>query len=291
MKRQRNPLISTFSAHFTSTVSVALVLLVLGVVAIMGVAARNVVREIHQNFGFDVILSENATDDDIARYKAMFAAAPYVDTVEYISNEQAIAELDLGEDFVTLEFDEAPIFPPQFCIKVTEPYASSDSIKSIADRLKSAEMMVDSVEFHADMIRDINSNIRSITIVLSIVALALLLISFVLINNTIRLSIYAKRFTIHTMKLVGATPGFIRRPFIRTTVIQGLVAGIIAAACLAALLYSGNRVDASVSAIISWREAAWVLAATVVCGIVICVAASWLATNKYLRLTYDEMFS
>lgn len=289
MNKNRKPIISTFSAHFTSTISVALVLLVLGVVVLMGVAARNVVRDIRENLGFDVVLWYNAGDAEAQRYREYFDRAPYVASYEYVSIEQALDEWTqmTGEDI--RELGDEDIFGPTFRIKVREDYANNDSIRLLVATIASDEA-VDEVITHADMIDDINHNIRSITIVLSIVALALLLISFVLINNTIRLSIYARRFTIHTMKLVGATPGFIRRPFIISTMTQGFVAGILAAAALAGLLLYSAKVDPTVTSIIPWADAVIVFAGTVIGGVVICVLASWLATSKYLRLHYDEMF-
>ncbi len=290
MSKRRKPFIPTFSAHFTSTVSVALVLLVLGVVVLIGVAARNVVRDIRENLGFDVVMWYDADETAVNDYRARFSAAPYVASYEYVSVENALDEWSemTGEDL--RELGEEEIFGPTFRVKVREAYANNDSIQALVKSI-SADEAVDEVIAHPSMIEDINHNIRSITIVLSVVALALLLISFVLINNTIRLSVYARRFTIHTMKLVGATPGFIRRPFVMATMLRGLIAGLIAAAVLAALLYYSNNVDPTVSEIISWGNAVMVLAATVIGGVVICTLASLMATNKYLRLGYDDMFN
>lgn len=289
MSKKHKPLISTFSTHFTSTISVAMVLLVLGVVVLMGVAVRNVVRDIRENLGFDVVLWYGSPEEDVARYQATFKTAPYVASYEYVSVDNALDEWSemTGEDLRELGDEE--IFGPTFRVKVREAYANNDSLQALSKAI-AADDAVDEVIARADMIDDINHNIKSITIVLSVVALALLLISIVLINNTIRLSIYAHRFTIHTMKLVGATPGFIRRPFVMATMLQGLVAGMIAAALLAGLLGYGNEVDPTVGQLISWGDAVMVLVGTVIAGMAICVVAALLATNRYLRLDYDEMF-
>ncbi|MDE6308982.1 MAG: permease-like cell division protein FtsX [Muribaculaceae bacterium] len=290
MSKNRKPIISTFSAQFTSTISVALVLLVLGVVVLMGVAARNVVRDIRQNLGFDVVLWCDADQATIDRYNATLDTASYVASYEYVSIDNAIDEWSemTGEDLRELGDEE--IFGPTFRIKVNENYANNDSIKALTESFAAASE-VDEVIAHTNMIDDINHNTRSIILVLSVVAMALLLISFVLINNTIRLTIYARRFTIHTMKLVGATPAFIRKPFVCASMLQGFIAGLIAAAVLASLLFYSNTVDPTVSEIITWRDAAIVLGGTVIGGVIICLLAALLATNKYLRLDYDDMFN
>lgn len=290
MSKKRKPIISTFSAHITSTISVALVLLVLGLVVLMGVAARNVVRDIRQNLGFDVVMWYDVDDATIKQYCATLDTASYVASYEYVSIDNALDEWSemTGEDLRDLGDEE--IFGPTFRVKVNEAYANNDSIQALTQSI-AEDSAVDEVIAHTSMIDDIHHNTRSIILVLSVVALALLLISFVLINNTIRLTIYARRFTIHTMKLVGATPAFIRRPFVLATMLQGFIAGLIAAAVLASLLVYSNTVDATVSDVITWRDAAIVLAGTVIGGVIICVLAALLATNKYLRLDYDDMFN
>ncbi len=290
MSKNRKPIISTFSAHFTSTISVALVLLVLGIVVLMGVAARNVVRDIRQNLGFDVVLWYDVDDATIERYHTALDSAAYVASYEYVSIDNALDEWSemTGEDLRDLGDEE--IFGPTFRIKVNEAYANNDSIQTLIKNI-SDDNAVDEVIAHTGMIEDIHHNTRSIILVLSVVAMALLLISFVLINNTIRLTIYARRFIIHTMKLVGATPAFIRRPFLFAAMLQGFIAGLIAAAVLASLLLYSSTVDPTISDIITWYDAAMVLVATIIGGVIICVLAALLATNKYLRLDYDEMFN
>ena len=140
------------------------------------------------------------------------------------------------------------------------------------------------------MVDSINHNIKSIALILTIVAAALLFISFALLNNTVRLTVYSRRFLIHTMKLVGATGGFIRRPIINSNMLSGLVAAIIADLLLAGALFYLHSADKVIAAALPWEEAAWVFAGIIVIGIAICSIASLFATNKYLRSDYDDMF-
>ncbi|MCC8037162.1 MAG: permease-like cell division protein FtsX [Bacteroidales bacterium] len=289
MENKKNPLISTFSAQITSTISVALVLLVLGVVAILGVAARNVTREIREHMGFDIIMVEDVEPTAVNDLKRELAKAPYVASYSYISAEDALQqwEQDTGEALGEL-LDVNP-FSGEFDVKVKELYASVDSLEAIGERLRACAG-VDDITMHAEIVDSINRNIRSVAMVLIIVAGALLLISFVLIHNTVRLTVYSRRFTIYTMKLVGATPGFIRKPFLLTNIVHGIVAALIASGLLAAMVAYAREIDPSVAAAISWEEAVWVMGGMVLLGIVICLLAAAMATNRYLRLSYDEMF-
>ena len=286
MKRRKG--ISTFSAQITSTISVALVLLLLGIVASLGIAARSATNSIKENMGFDITLKEDVDENAVNGYKRMFASAPYVSEFRYFSADDAqrMWKEETGEDLTEL-LGVNP-FSPEFEVKVKAAYASTDSIQAIASVLENAPE-VENVAVHAELVDTVNRNLRSLSVVLVVVAVALMLISFVLINNTIRLTVYSRRFIIHTMKLVGATAGFIRRPFIVSNVIHGIVAAIVAIILLALMLYYAFRFDA-VSLIIGWDQMAWVFSGMLVAGVLICMIAALFATNRYLRINYDDMF-
>lgn len=289
MDKKRNRLVSTFSAQITSTISVALVLLVLGVVALIGIAARSITRDIKENMGFDIILADGVPEATVNSLKQQLSQSPFVSSFSYISATDALRQWqeDTGEDLTDV-LDVNPFYG-EFDIKVKEIYANVDSINAITTRLKANEA-IGEINIHTEMVEAINRNIRSIATVLIVVAAALLLISFMLINNTVRLTIYSRRFTIHTMKLVGATPGFIRRPFLINNLIHGVVAAIIASALLAALIYYAHTLDASIAHAVTWEAAAWVFVGVLVAGMLICLVSALIATNKYLRLSYDDMF-
>lgn len=289
MNKKQNRLISTFSAQITSTISVALVLLVLGVVALMGIAARSVTRDIKENMGFNIILAEDAADQAVNNLKQRLGQSPYVSSYSFFSADDALRQWqeDTGEDLSGV-LDVNPFYG-EFDVKVKELYANVDSIGAITETLK-ADPAVGEISVHTEMVETINRNIRSVAIVLIIIAATLLLISFMLINNTVRLTIYSRRFTIHTMKLVGATPGFIRKPFLINNIVHGIIAAVVASAILAGLLYYSHSLDASVAYAVTWSDAAWVFAGILITGMLICFISALISTNRYLRLSYDDMF-
>lgn len=281
--------ISTFSAQLTSTISVSLVLLLLGIISMLGIAARSITTEIRENMGFSVILSDTATIADVNSLKQRFTTSPGVSGVIYFSPEDALQKWqdETGEDLVKV-LGVNPL-PGELEIKVKAGYASSDSIESLIAPLKNTPY-ISEISVHSDMVDAINHNIKSVALILTIVAAALLFISFALINNTVRLTVYSRRFLIHTMKLVGATGSFIRRPIINSNMTSGYIAAIIADAMLAGALLYFHSADKVMASAIPWNQAAWVFGGVIVTGIAICGIASLFATNKYLRSDYDEMF-
>lgn len=287
--KKGNSGISTFSAQITSTISVALVLLLLGIVAFMGIATNSVTNSIKSNMGFDVILKETASTQEINQLKQLWTNAIYVSSTKYYSPEDALHKWqeETGEDLI--ELLGANPFSPEFEIKVKHNFANIDSINKITSAIQ-ANPCIAEIKVHSDMIDTINNNIRSIAFILILISAALMLISFVLINNTIRLTIYSRRFLIHTMKLVGATAGFIRRPFIINNILHGFIAAIIAILILSGTLYYIQTLDSVIFNIINIEAIAWVFTSIILLGILICALAALLATNKYLRINYDDMF-
>lgn len=289
MEKKGKKGISTFSAQFTSTVSVTLVLLLLGIISMLGIAARSITTEIRENMGFSVIFSDTATKDDVNSLKKRFTSSPGVSGILYFSPDDALQKWqeETGEDLIKV-LGINPL-PGELEIKVKAAYASSDSIDKIIAPLKKLPY-ISEISVHSDMVDSINRNIKSVAIILTVIAGALLFISFALINNTVRLTVYSRRFLIHTMKLVGATGGFIRRPIISSNILGGLAAAIIADLILAGALFYLHSADKTTASAIPWEHAAWVFAGVIVTGILICGAASLFATNKYLRSDYDDMF-
>ncbi|MDE5744700.1 MAG: permease-like cell division protein FtsX [Paramuribaculum sp.] len=292
MKNNKKNSLPVLGSQLTATVSVALVLLVLGVVSMLGIAAKNAATDIRSRIGFVVILSENATPEDIAALNNRWKTAPYVAAVSYASADDVLARwnktMAAEGDSITALLGVNPFFP-EFEVAVKSQYAENESLEKIVSPLRKLHG-VSEINLHGDMIRSINATVNSLTVILSAVALALLLISFVLINNTVRLTVYARRFSIHTMKLVGATAAFIRRPFIVANVFQGIVAAFVAVVVLAGILFYAGSVEPQITAAVSWREVAWVFAGLFVVGVLICTISAFLSTNRYLRLGYDDMF-
>ncbi len=281
--------IPSFSTHITSTISVSLVLLLLGIVAFLVIATHSVTESIKENMGFDVIVKEGTSERNINRLKQRWTNAPYVSSAKYRSADDALREWqeETGEDLIEL-LGVNP-FSPEFDIRVKSEYANLDSIEKIIAPIQELSS-VSEISVHSDMIESINKNIRSISIILAIVAAALMLISMVLINNTIRLAVYSRRFIIHTMKLVGAKAGFIRKPFITSNILNGIIASIIAILLLSGILYYTQSIDPMIISAIGYEAILYVFAGIPIIGILICSLAAINATNKYLRISYDDMF-
>ena len=290
MAKQQKSKISYFQSNITATVSVALVLILIGVTAFLGLSARTMSRELKENMGFSIVLKTDATDADIAGLKAIFAKAPYVAKTTFISKDQALEQWkkDTGENLVET-FGVNPL-SAEFQVNVKANYAEIGKLKSIQAQLMH-QSGVEDIALYETEVETTNKNIGNITIVLLFVAALLVFISFALINNTVRLTVYSRRFLIHTMKLVGAKPGFIRRPF----VVQNMLNGLIAAA-VACLVFVGSYFAAQyivgglVCTMFNELEVAAVFVGLALAGVVICGIAAFFAANKYIHLNYDDLF-
>ena len=290
MGKHHKSAFSTSSAQITSTISVSLVLFILGIVALLGLIANNVTTSIKENIGFVTELDYEISQSDIDALNQQWDKAPYVASKKFISAEEVLQqELKLSDDDILKLLDGANPYPAEFEIKVKAEYANRDSLEKIEASLANTKG-INKIHTNNAMVDDINVGVNNVILALLVIAIALILISFVLINNSVRLAIYSKRFTIHTMRLVGATNGFIRRPFVLNNVIHGFIASIIATLILGGILYYLHTIEYSFSQTITWIEAAYVFGSLAVLGIILCATAALFATNKYIRTSYDDMF-
>lgn len=291
MPKKRLHHIPLFSTRATATVSVALVLVILGIAALVGLATHGLSRSVRDNMGFVVIFSENVTAADIAQVTDKLKAGGGVRDIQYSSPDDILARWQkmVGEDEDIMKLADVNPFTSELEVKVTDIYASTDSIMTLAAPVMLMPQVSD-VKIHNELIDSVNSTLRSISLTLVAVAIALMIVSFVLIFNTVRLSVYSRRFLINTMQLVGATPGFVRRPFILESLVNGAVAGVLASVIVGAMLGMGMHIDVSVSSLLNWPQAIAVMAAMIVTGMLICMVAAFFACNRYLSLTYDELY-
>lgn len=282
--------ISYFSANITPIISVSLVLLLLGIVAMLGIAANSLTDYVKENIGFDVVMKNDASQQEIDALKQMWTKAPYVASVKYISKEDALQswEKETGENL--MEVIGVNPLSSEFEVRVKPQYVSVDSLNRIEYAL-SQNKSIDSVKMHKDVVEKINSNVNSVVLVLGAVLVLLVIISFVLINNTVRLAVYSRRFIIYTMKLVGATPGFIRRPFVLTNVVNGLIASLVAMAMLCGLMYYVVEVNYDYANLIEMKHIVVVCAGLMVVGVLMCALAALLAANRFISLNYDELYT
>lgn len=289
MAQKKSFKISTFGSQATSVVSVALTLLILGVLGMTLLAARSLTESVSENVAATVKVAPEVNDVALNKLKQQFAKAPYLVSYTYTSADQVLAQevQYIGEEVTTL-LDENP-YSAEFELHFRQKYANTDSINKISAKLLK-NPAIDSIITDTTVVDNVNRSLNKLTIVLLIIASALLLISFVLINNTVSLAIYSRRFIIHTMKLVGATPGFIRRPFIRAGLVNGLISGIIASVILACAQTYAVNLDADIARTLSWADSVVVYAAIIIIGMLVCAFASFWATTRYLRRNYDSLY-
>lgn len=290
MKGEGDVKISYWAAHLTTTVSVALVLLLVGIIAFITLSSRKESQEIRQKLEVSLVMNDTVSDAYAKQLAERLANAPYAIEPGYIGKAQAMKDWqeETGEDLEAL-FGVNPLSPEVY-FRVKAAYTSKDSLKNINKTLQGWPGVAEVVMPDSEMVDAMNSNIQSLAIILGVVALVMIIISFVLINNTVHLSIYARRFTIHTMQLVGATNNFIRKPFIINNLLAGLLASLISASILAVALAAAPKAGwDDVSHYISWALYACVGGGMIVAGPLICGVAALIATSRYLNKDYDEL--
>ncbi len=291
MKKPKDTKISYWAAHLTTIVSVTLLLLLVGVITLMGIAAGNAAVELKQKQQVSLIMTDSVTNAQADSLMKRLAKAPYANSARVITREQALADWNeaTGEDVSVIAGGN--FFTPEVEISLRAAYACPDSVKMVTARLAKFPEVEEVVTPDAEMLTSMDNFFSRTLLVLGVVALAMIVISFVLINNTVLLTIYSRRFTIHTMQLVGATPGFIRRPFVVNNMLSGLIAALIACLLLGgALEFVVSTQMPDLANYISWKEALPVGVGLIAVGIGICVLSALIATNRYLRKDYDELF-
>ena len=279
-------------SYFMSLMSIALVLFLLGIFALLMMHAQKLSNHLKENIGFEVVMNSNIKEDNILKLQRELDAMPAVKSTEYITKEEAIRRLseDLGEDFLQwLGNEENPLLP-SIDVRFNAAYANPDSINLIhAQLLKNND--IKEIYYHKSLVNLINQNVNRIGLALVIASLVLLIIAITLIRNTIRLSIYSKRFLVRSMQLVGATPAYIRRPFIRSGIAQGFFGALIADAFLALLLYGLRQRLPELTFIQDYTIIIGIFAGILVLGIMLGGLSTRSALRKYLNADVDQLYA
>lgn len=281
--------ISFFSSRLTSIISIALVLFLLGLICLMGVLGNKLSNYVKENISFSILLKDHVNDTEVKKMQKQLDARPYIKSTQYISKEQAAKELEqeLGESPETfLGFNP---LQASLEVRLKSEYANPDSVQVIEKQIR-AYTSVSDLLYRKDMMQMVNENIKRIGIILLVLALILMSISFVLVSNTIRLLIYSKRFLIHTMKLVGATPGFIRRPFLKYNMVSGFFASLLAILMLMGTLLYLQRELAGFVDLLDVNALLTVFGVVMALGILLSALATYFAVNKYLKMTVDKLY-
>lgn len=277
------------NAKITSTISITLVLVLLGITQMILFMGNSLSKQVKENVSFNVMLSAGVSDAQISNIRRRLDAQPFVRSSRFISKEEAKEQLikELGEDPEEL----LGYNPALDCIEIFlhSEYANSDSIAMI-NKVIREESNVTDLLYQQEAIDLINENLSKVTTLLLALAVVLLFISFTLIRNTIRLSVYSKRFIIHTMKLVGATDSFIRKPFVMTNIYTGIIAGIMADGIILGLISYFNREYAAIQSVITTSDLVITFAAVIMMGALISSLASAFAVNRYVRMRSDQLY-
>lgn len=288
--RTKNNAVSYFDMQFiTSSISTTLVLLLLGLVVFFVLAAHNLSIYVRENINFSVLISDDMKESDILKLQKKLNKEDFVKETEYISKKQALKEQTEAMGTDPEEFLGYNPFTASIEIKLHSDYANSDSIAKIEKIIKK-NTNIQEVLYQRELIDAVNENIRNISLILLVLAVVLAFISFALINNTIRLAIYSKRFLIHTMKLVGASWGFIRRPFLQRNIWSGVLAAFMANAILMGAAYWLVTYEPELVGVITPEVMLLVSASVFVFGIVITFLCAYLSINKYLRMKASTLY-
>jgi len=277
------------SSQLTSVISISLVLLLLGMVGLLLINGRNIRQQVMESIGFNVILKENVKEADIYQLQKILDSREFILSTEYITKEEAALETEqmLGEDFI--RFLGYNPLPPSIRVRLYQPWANPDSVVLIEQNLMKYNS-IEEVYYKKSLLYAVNENIRQITFIILGFSILLALISVTLINNTIRLSIYSKRFIINTMQLVGATRAFIRKPFLFKSAVSGFTGSLIALAPLFGLVY---LLQEEFEGVISLRD--YDMLAILALGVILTgIALNWISTffavNKYLNIKTDKLY-
>jgi cell division transport system permease protein len=278
-----------FTSYLTSIISNTLVLFLIGLVLLLLFNTKKLSDYVRENIGFSVMLNDNVREAEILKLQKTLDAKVFVKSTQYISKEKAAQDLqkDLGEDFIQF-LGYNPLLP-SIDLKLKASYTNPDSISLIEkDLLKNSE--IKEVFYQKSLLHLVHENVQKISLIILGFSCLLLLIALVLINNTIRLSVYSKRFIINTMQLVGATDGFIRKPFLLKSMLNGIYAAFIAAILLLLVVYYAQKQIGDVLLIKEFFTMGILLASVFGIGIFLNLVSTFMSVTRYLRLKIDDLY-
>lgn len=277
------------NAYLSSVISISLVLLLVGVVSMLLVNAKSVSDYFKENMQVSVMMKQTVSEDAAMKYQDGLNKERFIKSSVFVSKEQGKREMAdmLGDDFLDV-FETSPI-PVSIDVTLNAEYVSADSLEVVKEVIARSPL-VDEVVYQRSLVDALNANLSRISVVLAVFIALLLFISFVLINNTVRLNVFSKRFTIHTMKLVGATRSFIRAPFLVQSVFQGIFAAFIAIIVLVAMLFVVRNEFAQLFEVFRLELLLVVMGIVLVSGVVICFVSTYFVVGKLVGLSKDDLY-
>ncbi|MBQ2133019.1 MAG: permease-like cell division protein FtsX [Bacteroidales bacterium] len=276
-------------SYLSSIISIALVLLLIGIFGILAVNAGAVQNYFKENVKVSAILKESVGEREAMELQELLNAHKAIKATHYISKEQGTREMQqmLGEDFLEA-FDSNPI-PISIEINLKAEYFHPDSIRNLSQQLQE-NPQIEEMAYQESLLELLNNNMERIAWFFMVFIALLMFISFVLINNTVRLNVYSKRFSIYTMRLVGAKRSFIRAPFLVKSLFQGMMSGLLAALALLGILYLVRNEFEQMFTIFNMELVAMVLGGIVVLGALICLVCTFFVVNKLVSLNNDDLY-
>lgn len=281
--------VSLVTAGVITTISITLVLFLLGLTVLVAFTGKGLASYFKENMGMSIELTGDMSAAAIERTKAKIEANPYVKSTTYISKEEIKQQLigDLGGDpEEVLGYDPSRSY---FDVFIKSEYVNADSINKVEASFKEFKL-TKGLSFKEEEIAKANENLSKVASILLILSIILVLISFTLIRNTIQLNIYSKRFLINTMRLVGATNAFIRRPFIINTVMSGILAAILANVAITGVVYYFTKEYPELISIVTMYELLVVYGIVFISGIIITLLATISAVNRYLKMSTNKLY-
>ena len=277
------------NSYASVVVSISLVLFLLGLIGVMSLNAKKVTDYVRENFVFTIFLKDSAKKVEVKKLQKTLELTDYVKSTEYVSKEEAakVVKEELGEDFI--DFIGYNPLKNSIDIRLKAEYVHPDHMEMIEKNLASKEFVTE-VVYDKILIKQMSKNIKEVTFWLIVFAFVFMIVAIALINSSIRLSVYSKRFTINTMQLVGATKGFIRRPFMWKNIKLGLVGSFIALSLLSAMLYYLQLNFPILSNIQDIKFYAILYLGVIILGIIISWLSTYFAINKYLGSRTEHLY-
>jgi cell division transport system permease protein len=274
------------NSYVTSVISIMLVLFLLGIQGLILIHAHKLSRYVRENIGVTVVLKDSARDADIARLQKQLDFSPAVKSTVFVSKDEAVTQLteELGEDFI--DFIGYNPLSASIEIRLRAEFANNDSMAVLENQLMQISEVQD-VYYQKNLVQIINDNVRRISVVLLSISAIILLIAITLINNTIRLSVYSKRLLIKSMQLVGATQGFIRKPFIRRGILQGIIGATLSSVMIGFVLY---YLQSYAPDLVTIKDIDWFLllfAGIFAIAIIFTWLSSYFAVRRFLKMSND----
>ncbi|HRO99140.1 MAG TPA: permease-like cell division protein FtsX [Flavobacteriales bacterium] len=278
----------TRTASVSTVIGIALVLFMLGVLGFLVLNAQALERYFRENVRVELFLKRDLKEVDIMQFRKELDTEPFAKATRYVTADEAAEQLkqDLGEDFLGVLGSNPLLASVELNLEAA--YAQPDSLKWIVEHLKQ-DRRVDEVAYNAAVVENIDANMGRLTLIVLGFTALLLVIAIALINNTIRLAIYSKRFLIRTMHLVGATQWFIKRPFMGQSLWQGLLGGVLAIGLLVGLLQLAQHHVPDLLAFTNVVTLGLLFAGVVGLGLLISVVSTWFAVGRYLRMNSEDL--